>query len=82
MTFPNGETLLVDGGGRLSFGDDANGDFRPDTRTVGESVVSQVLWYKGYSQVDHILATQGVTARHGAARELPMSDHRALVADL
>jgi endonuclease/exonuclease/phosphatase family metal-dependent hydrolase len=33
-------------------------------------------------QIDHILATQGVTAGHGAARELPMSDHRALVADL
>jgi endonuclease/exonuclease/phosphatase family metal-dependent hydrolase len=33
-------------------------------------------------QIDHILATQGLTARHGAARELPMSDHRALVADL
>src|SRR5438477_4610017 len=56
VTFPNGETLLVDGGGRPNYGDSTD-DFRPDTRTIGESVVSQVLWYKGYSHIDHILAT-------------------------
>ncbi len=33
-------------------------------------------------QLDHILATSGLTAVHGAAVELPMSDHRALYADL
>jgi competence protein ComEC len=58
VTFPNGETLLVDGGGRPNYGENS-GDFRPDTRTIGESVVSEVLWYKGYSRVDHILATHG-----------------------
>jgi len=62
LTFPNGETLLVDGGGRQEYNRDVNGDseggnFRPDTRTIGESVVSEVLWFKGYSRVDHILAT-------------------------
>ncbi|MBV9240846.1 MAG: MBL fold metallo-hydrolase, partial [Acidobacteria bacterium] len=57
VTFPNGETLLVDGGGRPNYGGKEASDFRADTRTIGESVVSEVLWYKGYSHVDHILAT-------------------------
>ncbi len=63
VTFPNGETLLVDGGGRPKFGnasrssDDDDEPFVPDTRGIGESVVSEVLWYKGYSRIDHILAT-------------------------
>ena len=56
VTFPNGETLLVDGGGRPIIGDKPQ-DFHPDTRTIGEAVVSEVLWYKGYSRIDHILAT-------------------------
>jgi competence protein ComEC len=56
VTFPNGETLLVDGGGRRNYSENGE-DLRPDTRTIGEAVVSEVLWYKGYSRVDHILAT-------------------------
>jgi len=56
VTFPNGETLLVDGGGKPNYGESSEA-FRPDARTIGEAVVSQVLWYKGYSHVDHILAT-------------------------
>lgn len=62
VTFPNGDTLLIDGGGRQEYYRDESGDtepghFRPDTRTIGESVVSEVLWFKGYSYLDHILAT-------------------------
>jgi competence protein ComEC len=38
-------------------GDEEPDDFRPDQSTIGESVVSAVLWYKGYAHVDHILAT-------------------------
>lgn len=33
-------------------------------------------------QIDHILATPGLVAAHGGALHLPMSDHRALYADL
>ncbi|HEY0461078.1 MAG TPA: ComEC/Rec2 family competence protein [Pyrinomonadaceae bacterium] len=64
VTFPNGETLLVDGGGKPGFKNlyvrrDAEEPeiFEPDTATIGESVVSQFLWEKGYSKIDYILAT-------------------------
>lgn len=56
VTFPNGETLLVDGGGRPSYRDDDD-SFEPDVPSIGESVVSEFLWHRGYSAVDHILAT-------------------------
>ena len=54
ITFPNGETMLVDGGGRMDYGDE---DFEPDVPRIGEAVVSEFLWYKGYSHIDYILAT-------------------------
>lgn len=65
ITFPNGETMLVDGGGRMNFSKiySKNGDgddpelFEPDSPSIGESVVSEFLWEKGYSKVDYILAT-------------------------
>lgn len=64
VTFPNGETLLVDGGGKPTFNNlyvQREGEepeiFEPDAATVGESVVSQFLWEKGYSKIDYILAT-------------------------
>jgi competence protein ComEC len=64
VTFPNGETLLVDGGGKPNFNNlyvkretDEPEIFEPDANTVGESVVSQFLWEKGYSKIDFILAT-------------------------
>ncbi len=65
VTFPNGETLLVDGGGKRSSDktfvqneyEDEPEIFEPDTQTIGEMVVSNFLWEKGYSQVDYILAT-------------------------
>lgn len=59
ITFPDGETLLVDGGGKPSYrsGSDETDAFEPDTRGIGESVVSAFLWDRGYSSIDHILAT-------------------------
>lgn len=65
VTFPNGETLLIDGGGRINFekmNDEINDEsFEPDSQTIGESVVSQFLWEKGYSEIDYILATHADT---------------------
>lgn len=63
ITFPNGETMLVDGGGRRSFekikvrNDFEEESFEPDAQNIGETVVSAFLWEKGYDKVDYILAT-------------------------
>jgi competence protein ComEC len=58
ITFPDGRTLLVDGGGQISYGKQSGADsFEPDIRTIGETVVSEILWAKGQYRVDHILAT-------------------------
>jgi competence protein ComEC len=61
ITFPDGETMLVDGGGRGSFRTENDNDgepqFEPDTQRIGEAVVSASLWEKGYSKIDYILAT-------------------------
>lgn len=63
ITFPNGETMVVDGGGRRSFDkikvqNDYEAEFfEPDAQGIGETVVSAFLWEKGYSKVDYILAT-------------------------
>lgn len=59
VTFPNGETMLIDGGGRhLRYPDEKDEDaFQPDTSSVGERVVSPVLWGRGYSRIDHLVAS-------------------------
>jgi len=54
ITFPNGETLLVDGGGKVNINkisskseyEDEPEIFEPDTQTIGEMVVSNFLWEK------------------------------------
>jgi competence protein ComEC len=63
VTMPDGATLLVDGGGRPAFGarrggsDEDAEQFEPDSRGVGDAVVSEYLWWRGLSRVDYILAT-------------------------
>ncbi|MEQ1764754.1 MAG: ComEC/Rec2 family competence protein, partial [Pyrinomonadaceae bacterium] len=59
ITFPNGETMLIDGGGRVSYSTDNDEDepFEPDAPRIGEMVVSECLWGKGYSHVDHLVVT-------------------------
>jgi len=47
VTMPDGTTLLVDGGGNPN---DAG-------RKIGETVVSEYLWWRGLSQIDYVLAT-------------------------
>jgi|CXWL01.1.fsa_nt_gi competence protein ComEC len=59
ITFPNGKTMLVDGGGRFDYrrkDEDADG-FERDTRGIGEAVVSEVLWAIGYSRIDVVVTT-------------------------
>jgi competence protein ComEC len=65
VTFPDNTTLLVDGGGRpgpfkgrSSDRDvDVDQQFESDSRSIGESVVSEYLWWRGLDQIDYILAT-------------------------
>jgi competence protein ComEC len=47
ITMPDGTTLLVDGGGNLFDG----------TRRIGETVVSDYLWWRGFDHVDYVLVT-------------------------
>ena len=56
LTAPDGTTLLVDAGGRLRFGGDAE-EFEPDRRGVGDRVVSEFLWSRGLTRLDLALAT-------------------------
>ena len=62
LTMPDGTTLLIDGGGRPSFNRAATDEdeeelFVRDTRSIGEAVVSEYLWWRGLDRVDYILAT-------------------------
>jgi competence protein ComEC len=57
ITMPDGTTLLVDGGGRPRFRSDANNSFERETRSIGEAVVSEYLWWRGLDRVDYVLAT-------------------------
>ncbi|MFN2497472.1 MAG: ComEC/Rec2 family competence protein [Pyrinomonadaceae bacterium] len=63
VTFPDGATLLVDGGGRPGpFRQDVGSDndeekFERDARSIGETVVSEFLWHRGLDHVDYLLAT-------------------------
>ena len=65
VTMPDGTTLLLDAGGRPRF-DDARRSasagevgevFERDTRSIGEAVVSEYLWWRGLDRVDYLLAT-------------------------
>jgi competence protein ComEC len=65
VTFPDNTKLLIDGGGRpgpfktKATDQDAEVDqqFESDSRSIGESVVSEYLWWRGLDQIDYILAT-------------------------
>jgi competence protein ComEC len=47
ITMPGGTTLLVDAGGNTI----------DSTRRIGETVVSEHLWWRGLSEIDYVLAT-------------------------
>ncbi len=53
VTMPDGTTLLVDGGGRPQFRSNTS----EQARSIGETVVSEYLWWRGLDRVDYVLAT-------------------------
>jgi competence protein ComEC len=64
VTMPDGTTWLIDGGGRPRYDTRARTDdddeaerFERDTRSIGETVVSEYLWWRGLDAVDYVLAT-------------------------
>jgi competence protein ComEC len=66
VTFPDNTTLLIDGGGRPGPFQKSNKSASPkeleqsferETRSIGESVVSEYLWWRGLDHVDYVLAT-------------------------
>ncbi len=64
VTLPDGTTILIDGGGRpgpfkgdTKSGGDIEASFERETRSIGESVVSEYLWWRGLDHIDYILAT-------------------------
>ncbi|HEY6806971.1 MAG TPA: ComEC/Rec2 family competence protein [Pyrinomonadaceae bacterium] len=57
ITMPDGATLLVDGGGRPTFRLSSNQVFERESRSIGEMVVSEYLWWRGLDAVDYVLAT-------------------------
>ncbi len=62
ITFPDNTTLLVDAGGRPGpfqrESDESDSEtLQPETRSIGESVVAEYLWWRGLDHVDYILAT-------------------------
>ncbi|QQS41030.1 MAG: ComEC/Rec2 family competence protein [Acidobacteriota bacterium] len=59
LVFPDGKTMLIDGGGRRSFTREAEGGFERDIRGIGEAVVSEFLWENGYSSIDAVVLTHG-----------------------
>jgi len=64
VTMPDGQTLLIDGGGRPRFQnstgsktDEPVESFEPDSRSIGEAVLAEYLWWRGLDQIDYILPT-------------------------
>jgi endonuclease/exonuclease/phosphatase family metal-dependent hydrolase len=64
---------------------DLNMGPRPAGRVTGMTSLAKGATFPAHSpreQIDHILATRELGPARGAAMELPMSDHRALYADV
>jgi competence protein ComEC len=58
VTMPDGATMLIDGGGRLNFFQASAGQVPTrEQRSIGETVVSEYLWWRGLDRVDYVLAT-------------------------
>ena len=62
VTMPDNTTLLIDGGGQTGLiardmSEEDGEKFERETRSIGEAVVSEYLWWRGLDHIDYILAT-------------------------
>ncbi len=61
VTFPDNTTMLIDGGGAPGVfkeqSDDEAEVFERDSRSIGEAVVSEYLWWRGLDHVDYLVAS-------------------------
>lgn len=61
IVFPQGTTMLVDGGGEPAIenraDETADPAFKDSSFSIGEAVVSRFLWSQGVSRLDYLLAT-------------------------
>jgi competence protein ComEC len=60
VTMPDGTTLLIDGGGKPVFfqpNSDQSESVDRDVRSIGETVVSEHLWWRGLDRIDYVVAT-------------------------
>jgi competence protein ComEC len=71
LAFPQGATMLVDGGGRLEFGMIK----RRSNLEIGEDVVSPYLWTRGIRHIDVIVATHAHQDHIGGLRALIANFH-------
>jgi competence protein ComEC len=64
LTFPQGRTLLLDGGGKITFGpreEAAGGEnvFVEDRIGIAEAAVMPYLWHRGIKRLDWVAASHG-----------------------
>ncbi|HKO60430.1 MAG TPA: DNA internalization-related competence protein ComEC/Rec2 [Pyrinomonadaceae bacterium] len=57
ITLPDNTTVLVDGGGRPGPFNQNDDDESVRARSVGETVVSEYLWWRGLDRIDYLVAT-------------------------
>lgn len=63
LTLPDGTTILIDAGGHLPLGAakpsvaTQPASFQRDTHSIGEAVVSEYLWQRGFGQIDYLVAS-------------------------
>lgn len=73
LVFPQGKTMLIDGGGRLEYGMVK----RRSNLDIGEDVVSSYLWSRGIRHIDVLAATHAHQDHVGGLRALVENFHPA-----
>ena len=71
LVFPQGKTMLIDGGGRLEYG----AVKRRSNLDIGEDVVSSYLWSRGFRHIDVIAVTHAHQDHVGGLRALMENFH-------